>query len=321
MFLVLEKKSKSSQSCVHALGRKDRKNPKKITLINEAKQWTCNSMSANEGAVATRTFRVSGVCILYFVSCCSFLFFLTANKSLQQVLQAFQEVLPADTVVFSQAVSESRPLAHSLVGDDQSFCNRTKRCDPIPLQEAKISFVHISKNGGSSWIRELLKLKPAPERYPTSLDAMSEGFTKIGLYPIKENGPEHGIPFQDNLLQHAKPYYRFISLRSPRHHVWSMFSFCYYSNWGKKVSKPAFPRGNPNNDLIDFERWLDHFLDDSKEHMLLVDPKSPLDVMSPKTINPESFWLTHEILIKHLGSLSQTGPRQSTRTGIWIGLD
>ena len=54
-----------------------------------------------------------------------------------------------------------------------------------------------------------------------------------------------------------------LSLRSPRHHVWSLFTECKYDVWGFKVTKGrSFPRSGKNstNDETDFNKWLDHFL-------------------------------------------------------------
>ncbi len=53
--------------------------------------------------------------------------------------------------------------------------------------------------------------------------------------------------------------YTLTSLRSPRHHVWSQFT---YSDWGKRTTaKTSFPRTGDGykDDELDFDSWLGHF--------------------------------------------------------------
>lgn len=143
------------------------------------------------------------------------------------------------------------------------------RFQPIKLSDTKFSYLHISKNSGVSWIRELKKLKQTPEGLPGHYEKMAQLFPTIGLYPIADSGAEHGALFQDDLLQSYRPFHRLLTLRSPRHQIWSMFSHCYYSDWGKRATSKDrhFPRGH-ENDLIDFELWLNEFLDDSQTAIL-----------------------------------------------------
>ena len=57
--------------------------------------------------------------------------------------------------------------------------------------------------------------------------------------------------------------YHLISLKSPRHHVWSLFTECKYDTCYKKVTKDAgFPRtgSSKENDEEDYDTWLDHFV-------------------------------------------------------------
>lgn len=142
------------------------------------------------------------------------------------------------------------------------------RSQPILLTEAKFSYLHISKNSGVSWIRELKRLKQVPSGIPGHYLKMAQAFSKTGLYPIADSGAEHGAVFQDILLQDHQPFFRLVTLRSPRHQIWSMFSHCYYSDWGKRATSkdPHFPRGH--DELVDFELWLNEFLDDTQEQPL-----------------------------------------------------
>lgn len=157
--------------------------------------------------------------------------------------------------------------------EEWKFCRNTThiRCRKMPLAAGKFSYVHISKNAGVSWIQELRKLKQTPRGLPGYYVKGIKLFPKTGLYPYAVSGAEHGVLLQDELLNEHRPFFRLLTLRSPRHEIWSMFSHCYYSEWGKKATKDDehFPRSHADeNDLIDFELWLDEFLDDSKEHLL-----------------------------------------------------
>lgn len=107
----------------------------------------------------------------------------------------------------------------------------------------KFSFVHISKAAGSTWIRTLRNLH-------------------INTCPRKEAGQEYPVWYQDNKICMGADYHM-LSLRSPRHHVWSLFTECKYDVWGFKVTKGRdFPRSgnNSTSDETDFNKWLDHFL-------------------------------------------------------------
>lgn len=252
--------------------------------------------------LSTSGARVAGLYCLCLLSCYSLILSLTVSSprwlNLQSKLSTNQ--LPIFSVEAQQPTAQTQ-IQQFAYPHDHDFCNTTTRCGSISLQHAKISFVHISKNGGTSWIRELKKLKQIPARPQYLMDEMAERFPITGLYPTKEYGPEHGIPFQDNLLKHAIPFYRFISLRSPRHHVWSMFSHCYYSEWGKVATTPSFPRNHPENDLLDFEHWLDHYLDDSKRNMLLVNPNISLGCYHPQNYQSRAFVLNQYKPQKNFG--------------------
>ena len=109
----------------------------------------------------------------------------------------------------------------------------------------KFSFVHISKCAGSTWIRlfkEVLKLNICPE---------------------KEDGVEHSVSYQQQYKCKGADY-TLISLRSPRHHVWSQFTMCKYSRWGKRVTRKSddFPRSGDEykDDEVDFNLWLGNFV-------------------------------------------------------------
>lgn len=107
----------------------------------------------------------------------------------------------------------------------------------------KVSFVHISKCAGATFIR-LLKA--------ASLD----------VYPASEAGNEHSAWYQHNVACKYADYHM-VALRSPRHHAWSLFAECKYDDWGMRATKNTnFPRsGNKEgNDVFDFDMWLVNFL-------------------------------------------------------------
>eukprot|EP00588_Corethron_pennatum_P033402 CAMPEP_0194349282 /NCGR_PEP_ID=MMETSP0171-20130528/107002_1 /TAXON_ID=218684 /ORGANISM="Corethron pennatum, Strain L29A3" /LENGTH=264 /DNA_ID=CAMNT_0039116713 /DNA_START=81 /DNA_END=872 /DNA_ORIENTATION=+ len=104
----------------------------------------------------------------------------------------------------------------------------------------KFSFVHISKCAGAAFVKELGQL--VERRYPTA-----------------PTGAEYSVRWQ-KANYHSD--YNLISLRSPRHHVWSLFTQCKYgSNGGKKLRGTSFPNtgSKPVHDLQDFGNWLEHF--------------------------------------------------------------
>jgi len=173
-------------------------------------------------------------------------------------------VLEEETSSSSSSSKHHFPIVHR---DDNSniwtsmnsprMCQSTKRCDPISIQE-RISYLHISKNAGSSWIQELKRIKNI------SLDYVGDAatsFEQVGLYPTKHADQEHSGPFQDALLQKTGSSYRkFATVRSPRHHIWSLFSQCYNSQWGiYSTLSTNFPRNHPTDVIKDFSLWLDHF--------------------------------------------------------------
>ena len=109
------------------------------------------------------------------------------------------------------------------------------------------SFVHISKCAGATWISTLKHLP-------------------LDVCPTKKAGKEYSVFYQTNNKCKAKPSkktYHLVSLRSPRHHVWSLFTECKYDKWGiKTTNNTGFPRSGNNTatDESDFQLWLDHFL-------------------------------------------------------------
>ncbi len=120
---------------------------------------------------------------------------------------------------------------------------------PLPQRIAnldpanKFSFVHISKCAGTTWIRLFNKI------------------LKLNICPREESGTEQSVSYHQQYTCKDADY-TLISLRSPRHHVWSQFTMCKYSAWGKRATKKkSFPRSGDKyeDDEVDFDSWLAHF--------------------------------------------------------------
>ena len=132
--------------------------------------------------------------------------------------------------------------ADAIIVEIKPHSNRIAPLDP----HNKFSFVHISKCAGATWIRllkEFLNLK--------------------NVCPGSEAGPEHSVSYQQQ-YKCKDADYTLISLRSPRHHVWSQFTMCKYSQWGQRVTRnyTDFPRSGEGyqDDQVDFDSWLSHFV-------------------------------------------------------------
>ena len=108
-------------------------------------------------------------------------------------------------------------------------------------EQELFSFIHISKAGGSTFIRWAQASRIFPHFYPAS-----------------SAGPEHGY-FYDRA--HRPMAQRLVFLRSPRAHVLSMFKECRYDEWGvalwKKNQSQVPHEGTHQHD---FEQWLDWYL-------------------------------------------------------------
>jgi len=119
------------------------------------------------------------------------------------------------------------------------------RLEAIHTNATKFAYTHISKCGGSTWVRILQDLS-------------------VNFFPNQYSGKEFSVWYIKNQA-FPNADYHLVSLRSPRHHVWSLFSECKHDGWGKKMTKLSrfeFPRSGITeyDDEVDFEAWLDHFL-------------------------------------------------------------
>lgn len=126
-----------------------------------------------------------------------------------------------------------------------SFCIETSRCKHLHMDSSRhFSWVHISKCAGKTWKQELNNLG-------------------VNIYPPRKD--EHSVQFINNQDPSSFRSYSLVSLKSPRHHVWSLFTQCKYGPWGIKMTKNTnFPRSG-ENDVADFDQWLNHFLDKQQQ--------------------------------------------------------
>jgi hypothetical protein len=105
-----------------------------------------------------------------------------------------------------------------------------------PLNATKgFSFTHISKCAGASLITELRQI------FRT-------------FFPRQSQGVEYSVAYQDKVSPNFD--YHLISLKSPRHHVWSMWAECAFDFGWANHSVPRYG----HSDVENFELWLDHFL-------------------------------------------------------------
>jgi hypothetical protein len=151
------------------------------------------------------------------------------------------------------------------------FCIETSRCKTLRLDEQhhrNFSFFHISKASGASWVRELnnvllVVVDNDDELQEASSFNNSSSSSSSLLFPQSEQGAEFSVVYQNSLHGDFDFLsYHLTSLRSPRHHVWSLFRFCKYGEWGVETTKGMdFPRTGttPAADLEDFRTWLYHF--------------------------------------------------------------
>ena len=120
---------------------------------------------------------------------------------------------------------------------------------PLSLNKS-YSFLHISKCGGVSWFQELRKLLPKDKLYLSYSDG----------HPA-----EHGLYYQKNLLKrryNETDYYKLVTFRSPRLHVYSQFRHCSFSDWGRMTTVrngKGFPRDDEDV-MTNFHHWLEHFI-------------------------------------------------------------
>ena len=103
------------------------------------------------------------------------------------------------------------------------------------FDDSDISFTHIPKCSGTSFI---IEMKPK--------------YSHQNCYHAMRN--------------HVINTMNVVFLRSPRKHVKSQFSECYYDSWGKTVTKNTnFPR--TDNVTNDYYTWIDHFILQQKENI------------------------------------------------------
>ena len=100
------------------------------------------------------------------------------------------------------------------------------------------SFVHISKCGGTNFIKWAMNDEAAMDLMPH-------------FFPQNAMGAEYGVLYDEESRPTAQ---RLVMLRSPRSHILSMFKECRYNEWGSKWTKDFFNvEGTHQEDL---EKWI-----------------------------------------------------------------
>eukprot|EP00986_Skeletonema_menzelii_P006891 scaffold2615_cov151-Skeletonema_menzelii.AAC.4 len=119
--------------------------------------------------------------------------------------------------------------------EEEEYKSKSRRLEAMNATAGIFSYVHISKCSGSTWVTLLKKLN-------------------LRVFPQHRAGQEEfSVQFQRSKLG-TKAAYHSTTLRSPRHHVLSMFLHCKYFKKGKQQFQWN------GTDESDFEGWLDHHL-------------------------------------------------------------
>ena len=129
-------------------------------------------------------------------------------------------------------------------GEDKEEDNderKSRRMKAINATAGIFSYVHISKCSGSTWVTLLKRLN-------------------LRVFPqFRAGRQEFSVHYQRNKLG-TKAAYHSTSLRSPRHHVFSMFMHCKY------FKKKGQVQWWDDTDENDFRSWLDHHLPMGQEN-------------------------------------------------------
>ena len=175
--------------------------------------------------------------------------FVSKNTKSYQVLHGRETLHEFGAAELPNADNSIHQKMHSDLINVDAAGPHPQRITPLD-PKGNFSFVHISKCAGSTWIRLFKKI------------------LKLNICPDDEAGVEQSVFYQQQYTCKDADY-TLISLRSPRHHVWSQFTMCKYSYWGKKTTKQTnFPRsGNKDeDDEVDFDSWLSHFTANNNTH-------------------------------------------------------
>ena len=176
--------------------------------------------------------RITMISVTAVLACCAFEALLFGRRTI--LCESYDS---SETTHTAAEVEPTHPF---------TFCVETpSRCATLH-QNRRFSFLHISKSGGASWILELRKLNLG------------------SLFPTLEAGPEHGLLYHNRAsgaFHHL--YHHLTSLRSPRHHTWSLWAECRFNGWAKELTNGTdFPNtgATPEEDVRDFGVWINHFV-------------------------------------------------------------
>jgi hypothetical protein len=147
--------------------------------------------------------------------------------------------------------SASFPEGFDFIRNTPEYCIKTSRCLELE-RDRRFSFVHVSKSGGASWINELKN-------------------AGLRTFPEKQDGDEFSVSYQNGLEVRDHISLHLSSMRSPRHHTWSLWSECRFDRWGQRVTaNNDFPRSGQNDeeDVLDFSLWINHFVDPHTKELI-----------------------------------------------------
>jgi hypothetical protein len=130
----------------------------------------------------------------------------------------------------------SLPSMHNAEDED---IHESRRLGAMNATAGTFSYVHISKCSGSTWVALLRQLK-------------------LSVFPTWRAGwQEFSVQYQRTTLG-TKAAYHLTTLRSPRHHVFSMFMHCKYFQNQKNKNQTNRWQWRDTDDEAGFKIWLDY---------------------------------------------------------------
>ena len=130
-------------------------------------------------------------------------------------------------------MAEMKFKSHEAMITENGKSNNTRRLESMDATAGIFSYVHISKCGGSTWGRILKQLD------------------------LSVRSDEKSVQYQRKKLG-SRAAYHLTTLRSPRHHVFSMFMHCKYHKREKKGRWKEHNGLSPKGDMDDYKIWLDY---------------------------------------------------------------
>ena len=158
-------------------------------------------------------------CFPYYVAVCAVVTILIVSVNNLKAMMESQKLIGElrtenfpKTRITPNAVSPTNHTSnHESIKDlwDMHYCQQKRqRCQKLQMNRF-YSFVHISKAAGSSWIKEIRPILPVLRK------------KNQPIFPRNTAGQEYGKLWHDKMWPDR---YQLVSIRSPRHHMFSMFT-------------------------------------------------------------------------------------------------